>query len=122
MRRRILERQNLSGYVWSRTVQGNAAHLQSGQEETELAHQLRTNREGKVITNPVIEWNALPIAEISVLLTIKFFNCQKALQRNESKSIQLLLTPDQCLTLAADLVRGAKSILEDPLPPGARLQ
>jgi len=75
-----------------------------------------TDKDGNVITNPVTGWTSSTIAEIATILAIHYAPTPEALESGESKSIQFVLTPKQCLELAARLTTLANTILGQPPP------
>ena len=74
---------------------------------------LETDSNGDIITKPVTGWITAPVAEIAVLLAIQYVETPLALETGDNKSIQLVLTPQQCLELSERLTKLAKSLIED---------
>lgn len=74
--------------------------------------QLIKNENGDVVTQPVTHWGIAPAADMNVLLAIAFVNSQEALEKEEYRQVQLLLTPQKCLELAEALTRQAKRLME----------
>jgi hypothetical protein len=64
---------------------------------------LETDGMGNVITKPVTGWSTVPVAGIAVLLAVRYVDTPEELERGDSKSIQLVLKPQQCLELAEAL-------------------
>ncbi len=75
-----------------------------------------TDKDGNVITNPVTGWVSSTFAEMAVILAVHYAPTPEALESGESRSIQFVLTPQQCLELAVGLTKLANFVLDQPLP------
>jgi hypothetical protein len=64
---------------------------------------LETDSNGDIITNPVIGWTTATLAGMSVFLAIHYVETPLELETEDGKSIQMILTPQQCLELAERL-------------------
>jgi hypothetical protein len=76
--------------------------------------QFETDSDGNIITNPVTGWTSAWFAGMTVVLAIRYASTPQALESGENKSIQFVLTPQQCLELAARLTTLANSVLDQP--------
>ena len=76
--------------------------------------QFETDSDGNIIANPVTGWTSASFAEMTVVLAIHYASTLQALESGENKSIQFVLTPQQCLELAARLTILANSALDQP--------
>lgn len=77
-----------------------------------MTPQFELDENGEVVMKPVTGWKIAPVAGIAVLLAIQYVETPAELETGDSKSIQLVLTPQKCLELAEVLTRVAKRILE----------
>jgi len=75
-----------------------------------------TDSDGNIITNPVTGWVSTTFAEMGVILAVQYAPTPEALESGESSSIQFVLTPAQCLELAARLTKLANIVLDQTLP------
>jgi hypothetical protein len=73
--------------------------------------QLETDENGDILTRPVTGWSIFPVAEIAVLLAVRYVETPEQLETGANKQLQLVLTPQQCLELAETLKRRANAIL-----------
>jgi hypothetical protein len=80
------------------------------------SHPFETDEDGNIITNPVTGWVSTTFAEMSVLLAIRYAPTPEALESGDSKSIQFVMTPQQCLELSERLTKLAKIVLGQALP------
>ena len=80
-----------------------------------------TDSDGHIVTKPVTGWTTASLAGVSVLLAIQYAETPQALETEDSKQIQLVLMPQQCLELAEALKKAGKSLLEDQSPPAKPL-
>ena len=80
-------------------------------------NQFETDHNGNIIMRPVAAWATSLVAKISLLVAFRYFDSPEALEADESKSIQLLLTPEQCFSLAADLTEGGVAALAESRSP-----
>ena len=79
---------------------------------------LETDSNGDIITQPLTGWTTATLAGIAVLLAFQCVETPLELETGSSKSIQLVLTPEQCLELAERLTELAMSLLEVQSYPG----
>jgi hypothetical protein len=75
--------------------------------------QFETDRDGNIITKPVIGWTTATLADISVLLVIQYIETPQEIETG-GKSIQFVMMPQQCLELAEKLTTLAKRVLDQP--------
>ena len=85
-----------------------------------MSIQLETDRNGQIIAKPVIGWTTATVAGMSVILAIRYIETLAEIETG-GKSLQLALTPQQCLQLSETLNKKAKRILEDQPLPGKPL-
>jgi len=78
---------------------------------------LETDSNGEVITHPVIGWTTATLAGISIFLAIHYVETPLETETEDGKSVQMVLTPQQCLELAERLTNLALSLLEDQSCP-----
>ncbi len=78
--------------------------------------QFETDKDGNVITNPVTGWVSTTFAEMGVILAMHYAPTPEALESGKNKSIQFVMTPQQCLELAARLTKLANIVLGQPVP------
>ena len=71
---------------------------------------LELDAAGMVVTRPVLGWTTAPVAEMAVILQIQYSE-RPADMSNGGKSIQFVLTPQQCLELAEILTTQANRVL-----------
>jgi hypothetical protein len=71
-----------------------------------------TDSNGDIVTNPVTGWMTLPVAGIAVLLAIQYIETPLDIDAANGKSVQLVLTPQQCLDLAEKLTDLAVGLFE----------
>jgi hypothetical protein len=69
---------------------------------------------GMVVTRPVLGWTTATAAEIAVILQIQYSEKPADIDTG-GKSLQVVLTPPQCLELAEVLTRNAQRILNFPV-------
>lgn len=74
---------------------------------------LEMDSNGNVVTRPVTGWSVLTLAGMSVLAAIQYAQTPQELETGNSKQIQLVLMPQQCVELAQALKKAGKSLLED---------
>jgi hypothetical protein len=72
-----------------------------------------TDANGYIITKPVTGYVSDVVANMAVILAVKYAEDEEALDRGESKSIQFVLTPKQCFDVAETLTKQAKRIMDD---------
>ena len=65
---------------------------------------LETNSDGGIILKPVTGWKILPVAGMSALLAIQYVETPEELEKGNSKQIQLVLMPQQCLGVCREYV------------------
>jgi hypothetical protein len=80
-----------------------------------------TDEHGNVILKPVTGYTTSPVAGVAVALAILYVETPEELERDDSKQIQFVLTPQQALAIAEALTRQAKRLME-ALPPSATRQ
>lgn len=73
--------------------------------------ELEKNRSGNVVIKPIIGWEIAPVAEIALLLVVRYAESPEEFQRG-GKSVQFGLTPQQALQLAEALTKTGKSLIE----------
>ena len=83
-----------------------------------MAIQLKTNDSGNIITKPVTGYVIAPVAEIAVLLAIQYADNPQDIDKEEKPQIQFVLTPQQCLEIAAAMTRRARILLGDQAASG----
>jgi hypothetical protein len=76
-----------------------------------MPNQLKTDENGNIVTSPVLGWTTGTLAEMNVLLAIDYAEKPEDIQTG-GKSVQLVLTPQQSLELAAKLTTLAQQILK----------
>ena len=76
-----------------------------------MSIQLETDRNGQIIAKPVIGWTTATVAGMSVILAIRYIETLAEIETG-GKSLQLALTPQQCLELSETLTRLAKKNLQ----------
>jgi hypothetical protein len=74
---------------------------------------LETDNSGNVITKPVTAWALRPVAEMAVLLVMRYINSPEEFETGGDQ-VQFVMTPQQCLELAEVLTRQAKAVLQTP--------
>lgn len=81
-----------------------------------ISHPFETDQDGNIITNPVTGWVSTTFAGMGVILAVRYAPTPEALESGESKSIQFVMTPQQCLELSERLTKLAKIVLGRPIP------
>lgn len=81
-----------------------------------IPEKFETDSDGNIITNPVTGWTSACFAQMTVVLAIHYAPTPLALESGENKSIQFVLTPQQCLELAERLTKLARYVLDQPPP------
>jgi hypothetical protein len=74
------------------------------------------NAEGNVVVRPVVSYAIGPIGGVSILLSIRYLDPPEGQQMAIERQIQLGLTPQAALSLAATLTKQAEGLLEPPPP------
>ena len=69
------------------------------------------DKNGNVITRPLMGWLAAPAAGIAVILAVHYAESDADIENHTPKSLQLILTPHQCLELAELLTRQANNLI-----------
>lgn len=87
-------------------------------QRNEMARPYETDENGNVITKPVTGYDIGPVYKICVFLAVQYVDKPEELEAGPSKQIQFVLTPSQCLDLAAALKRNADRLMADMLPAG----
>lgn len=75
---------------------------------------LEKDKNGNIITHPVIGWITGTVAESAVLLAIQYAETPLALEKGEYKSLQLVLNPQESIVLAEALKKQGTFLLEAP--------
>lgn len=79
--------------------------------------QLELDENGNIFTRPVTGWLTATVAGIGVVLGIEYVDTPEALEKDECKSIQFSLTPQQCLLdLSGLLTKRANQLLAPATP------
>ena len=81
-----------------------------------MPKELQTDSNGNIIVRPLVGYTTRPIASSAVLLTVEYLETEEGLRTGYSQSVQLGLTPQQCLELAEALSKAAKGILDVKYP------
>jgi hypothetical protein len=71
---------------------------------------IETDAKGMVVTRPVLGWTTAHAPGIAVILQIRYSD-RPADVRTGGKSLQVVLTPPQCMELAEALTKNAQQIL-----------
>lgn len=82
-----------------------------------MSAQLETDKDGNVITKPVIGWTIRSVAGVAVLLAIEYADTPLDIEMG-GKSLPLVLTPPQCLELSQALAKASTQLLADQSHPG----
>jgi hypothetical protein len=75
------------------------------------SEELELDEHGNIKTMPVTGWTTAVLAEIAVLLKIQYVERPQEIETG-GKSLQLVLMPQQCLELAAQLTKFARLVLD----------
>ncbi len=75
-----------------------------------------TDNSGTVIGKPVKGWTVTDTSRVAVLAAIQYAETPEEFDREDSKSIHLVLTAPQCLDLADALTRAARDVLRSHSP------
>ena len=84
-----------------------------------MAEQFETDSDGRVVTRPVTGWTSAPVAEVFLLLAVRYVDTPEEIETG-GKLIQFVLTHKQCLQLARTLTSQARRLLtnaRDDKPP-----
>lgn len=83
-------------------------------DESRLAG-LELDKEGNIVTRPVLGWTTAPVAGMAVLMKLDYAERPEDIKTG-GKSLQAILTPHQALELAETLTKQARRILDAPKP------
>jgi hypothetical protein len=75
-----------------------------------MAEQFETDSNGSLVTRPVTGWTTAPVAEMFLLLAIRYVDTPEEIETG-GKLIQFVLTHKQCLQLARTLTGQARRLL-----------
>ena len=81
----------------------------------------KTDNEGNIITKTVTGFSSAVISNIAVLLAVSYVDSAEALEKDEWKTIQFAMMPEQCFDLAQALIKQAKRIMH-PSSSGGSVQ
>lgn len=81
-----------------------------------MSIQVQKDRDGNIISKPVMGWALMPVAGIAVLLAILYAETPQELETGDTRQIQFVLTPQACLELAERLTSIGKELLESHSP------
>jgi hypothetical protein len=76
--------------------------------------ELQKDKDGNIITKPVVGWTAGTVADVAILLAVRY--ADSAAEFETPKTLQVILTPQQGLELAEVLTRRATAILRAESP------
>jgi hypothetical protein len=76
-------------------------------------HPFETDAAGMIITRPVLGWVTCPVEEMAVILLLRYSESPQDIDSG-GRSLQAVLTPQQCLELAEELTKQARRILAAP--------
>jgi hypothetical protein len=85
-----------------------------------MSNDFETDEHGNIKTQPVMGWTTSTLANMFVLLAMQYLDRSDGI--GIEKSVQLLLTPPQCLELAETLKRQAGRTLDPSVPPVGGVQ
>jgi hypothetical protein len=82
-----------------------------------MTPEFEKDKNGDIITKPVVGFTTAPVAGMAVLLAIRYVETPEELESGGSKQIQLILTPQQAQEIANSLARQGERILGNPPSP-----
>jgi hypothetical protein len=85
--------------------------LRAGREREMSLDTLEKDTQGNIVTRPVIGWITAPVADMFVLLGLKYAETPDQI-KSGGKRIQFGLLPAQALELAEMLTKQAQAILD----------
>ncbi len=71
---------------------------------------LQTDQDGNIIVSPVLGWASGPLPAKAVFLAVQYAERPEEIETG-GKSIQFVLTPQQCLELAQRLTKLANDVI-----------
>ena len=81
--------------------------------------QFETDKHGNILTKPVVGWTTASLGEVAILLAIHYANTPAEIKTGH-RSIQFVLTPQQCLELGEKLTTMGNHLLHPPEAGGSR--
>ena len=79
-----------------------------------IPEQFEIDGNGNVITKPLTGWRGATFAGMGIVIALHYAESIEALESGDSKTVQLVMKPQQCLELAETLTRLANSVLKEP--------
>ena len=83
-------------------------------EEAKMVEQLKLDKRGNVITQPVTGYELSYLAGIGVLLSVDYLDNPRKIGTGEARRVQLALTAKKAQQLGQSLQRVANRFLEPP--------
>lgn len=86
-----------------------------------MGDQFETDADGNIIVRPMSGYQIGSLAGMSLLLVIQYLENPQMPEKEESKSIQLVVNPREALQLAEALAKHSMKLLQ-PAPSDTKLQ
>jgi hypothetical protein len=78
-----------------------------------VEHPFETDAAGMIVTRPILGWATCPVQGMAVILLLRYSENPQDIDSG-GRSLQTVLTPQQCLDLSNELTTQARRILAAP--------